>query len=145
MAKWPGWARVTGQLLVSLFVSWLLVAKVQPPSRRPICFVVAFILVIVGYGLSFLPNRQFWSIKLGYAVVIAISFRHWNIGFSYDAVGFLVLWVIALPLVSFLPSYREYRERRPWWPAVKRTIHRFRGVWREDDAQFAAKVLGGKK
>jgi hypothetical protein len=147
MSYWRRWLDIVGWALLAALLAWNVTNAVPAQSRRMECFVVAFALALIGGALSYLETRRFLAIKICYAIVAGIVLRHFNIGFSRDGIAFLVFMAGGLFLISMLPPIplgSRFRFRQ-WWPAMKRTVRRLRGGWREDEERFASETIGKRK
>jgi hypothetical protein len=144
---WRRWMEALAFVCGALILSWSWTIQVQPRSARTLIFWILVLVILSGWGLSFLRNRAFLVLKICYAVAVVLVFRQFNVASIRAEPAFLAfILVFSFAAITLRPYWQIWRENRePWWPALRRTARRLVGDWREDDAQFAEKVLGDKK
>jgi len=115
MFYWKTWAGRTLAILAIACWTWLITRQPIPaPFTKPILAGIVVGTVLIA---SYLRTRASFWFKLAFMSAMALLIAlltHFGV-----ALQFWNLFVLAVLLV-FFPG----RERRPWWPAMKRTVAR---------------------
>jgi hypothetical protein len=116
MLNWKSWAGRTLSVLMVACWTWLITKQPIPvPLTKPILAgVIVGIVLIASYLRTHTSFWVKWSFMSAIALLIGLL-THFGV-----TVQLWNLFVLTVLLV-FLPEH----ERRPWWPAMKRTVARF--------------------
>ena len=101
-------------------------------------------LAFAGGMLSYLETRRFLVIKICYLAIAALCVMLF-LGLSRDDFANQIFIVLFFPAL-LSPEWPRSRFRvREWRPAMRRTIRRLRGEWREDEERFVSETIGKSK
>ena len=130
-ARTPKWKRWTGGIFATLAIAgWAWINTRPPlPSWLPIAMGCAISVVLAAF--YFRARASIWT-KIGFTVVMVLLFgalSYFGMTLRYNNWTLLGLFVLFL----FMPE----RERRPWWPAVKRTVDRMHEDPQSDEKKVA--------
>lgn len=135
---WRTWVRTAAWIVYVIFtIRYFVFFGVRSPAAPSVAVILSLVLFAIAVILNFLPNRPFLLLKIAFAGIVVYLIRRFNFAAMCDDIGMLSFGFV---IVLFMISTRTCREswdsqKRPWWPAVKRTLRRGRGDWGEEETR----------
>lgn len=144
MSYWHRCLPIMGWALIGGIFAWELPAAGKSSSSRVAGVAIIFALALTGGLLSYLETRRFLASKICYLVIAALCVKLF-LGLSRDDFANQIFIVLFFPAL-LSPEWPRSRFRvHEWWPAMRRTIRRLRGGWREDEERFVSETIGKSK